>query len=136
MNESFEDELFTKIATALRTEFTSIFVVGEYVNAPSKFPAVYIVEQDNAVHRAGGDTSNIENYSDVMYQVDIYSNKNKGKKAECKAIAAFVDAQFAALGFTRTFMNPVPNMDDGTIYRITARFQAVVGNDNVIYRRA
>lgn len=135
MNVAFEDELFTRIATAIRTEFPGTFVVGEYVNAPSRFPAVYIVEQDNAVHRAGRDTANIENFSDVMYQVDIYSNKNKGKKAECKAIAAFVDAQFAALGFTRTVLTPVPNMDDGTIYRMTGRFQAVVGNDNMIYRR-
>lgn len=130
-----ENELFTKIATALRAEFSGIYVVGEYVNAPSKFPAVYIVEQDNTVNRMGRDTSGIENFADVMYQVDIYSNKNKGKKSECKAIAALVDEQFASLGFTRSFLNPVPNMDDATIYRMTGRWIATVSKDNEIYRR-
>ena len=130
-----ENELFTQIATALRTAFSGIYVVGEYVNAPSKFPAVYIVEQDNTVNRMGRDTSDIENFADVMYQVDIFSNKNKGKKAECKAIAAFVDEQFASIGFTRTFLNPVPNMDDGTIYRMTGRWVATVSKDREIYRR-
>ena len=130
-----ENELFTKIATALRSEFSGIYVVGEYINAPSKFPAVYIVEMDNTVNRAGRDSANVENFADVMYQVDIFSNKNKGKKSECKAIAAFVDAQFAALGFTRSYLNPVPNMDDATIYRMTGRWIATVSKDNVVYRR-
>lgn len=130
-----ENELFTKIATALRSEFSGIYVVGEYINAPSKFPAVYIVEMDNTVNRAGRDSANIENFADVMYQVDIFSNKNKGKKSECKAIAASVDAQFAALGFTRSYLNPVPNMDDATIYRMTGRWIATVSKDNVVYRR-
>ena len=130
-----ENELFTKIATAIRTEFPGAYVIGEYVNAPSKFPAVYIVEQDNTVNKATRDTSGIENFADVMYQVDIFSNKNKGKRAECKAIASLVDQQFASLGFTRTFLNPVPNIDDGTIYRMTGRWIATVSKDNEIYRR-
>ena len=130
-----ENELFTQIATVLRSAIDGVYVVGEYVNAPSRFPAVYIVEQDNTVNRMGRDTSNIENFADVMYQVDIYSNKNKGKKSECKAIAALVDEQFSALGFTRSFLNPVPNMDDATIYRMTGRWIATVSKDNVVYRR-
>ena len=135
MNPVFEDMLFTKIATAIRAEFSGAYVVGEYVNAPSKFPAVYIVEQDNTVNRATRDTSDIENFADVMYQVDIYSNKNKGKKAECKSIAAFIDGMFARMGFTRSFLNPVPNIDDGTIYRMTGRWIATVSKDNIVYRR-
>ena len=130
-----ENELFTKIATAIRAEFLGAYVVGEYVNAPPRFPAVYIVEQDNTVNRATRDTSCIENFADVMYQVDIYSNKNKGKKSECKAIAALVDEQFASLGFARSFLNPVPNIDDGTIYRMTGRWIATVSKDNSVYRR-
>ena len=135
MNPAFEDMLFTKIATALRAEYSGIYVVGEFVNAPSKFPAVYIVEMDNTVNRAGRDSGCIENFADVMYQVDIFSNKNKGKKAECKSIAAFIDGMFARMGFTRSFLNPVPNMDDGTIYRMTGRWIATVSKDNIVYRR-
>ena len=130
-----ENELFTEIATAVRAEFPGAYVVPEYVNAPSKFPAVYIVEMDNTVTRATRDTGGIENFADVMYQVDVFSNKNKGKKAECKASASFIDGMFAKFGFTRSFLNPVPNIDDGTIYRMTGRWIATVSKDNIIYRR-
>lgn len=132
---SVENQVFADVAAAVRAEFPDAFVVDEYVNAPKRFPTVYIVEQDNTVNRASRDTSNVENFADVMYQVDIYSNKNKGKKSECKAIAEIVDERFAALGFTRSFLNPVPNMDNATIYRMTGRWIATVSKHNVVYRR-
>lgn len=130
-----ENELFTKIATALRAEYSGIFVTGEYLNAPSRFPAVYIVEMSNTVNRNGRDTSGIENFADLMYQVDIFSNKNKGKKAECRSIAAYIDTMFANMGFTRSYLNPVPNIDDGTIYRVTGRWTATVSKDHTVFRR-
>ena len=132
---NIENELFTKIATALRTTYSGIYVTNEYVSQPPRFPAVFIVEQDNAVNRAYRDSSTIENFSDVMYQVDVYSNRNQGRHFEAKGIMAAIDDQFAALGFTRTFLSPVPNMHDATIYRMTARYTATVGRNNYIYNR-
>jgi len=41
----------------------------------------------------------------------------------------------AALGFTRIVLNPVPDMNDATIYRMVARYRAVVSRDEIIYRR-
>ena len=70
-----------------------------------------------------------------MYQVDVYSNLNKGKKVQAKAIASMIDVLFSVNGFTRTFSNPVQNLADPTIYRITARYNAVVSKDKVVYRR-
>lgn len=130
-----ENELYTEIANALRAEFPGIYVTQDYVNAPSRFPAAYISEMDNSVNRAGMDSGDVENFSDVMFQADIYSNKNRGGKAECKAIAAIIDAHFAARNFRRTYLNPTPNMDDGTIYRMTGRWVATVGKDKTVYRR-
>ena len=130
-----EFEMFTKVATALRNQFSGIYVAGEYVSKPSSFPAVYISEQSNTANRATRDSKSNENYADVMYQVDVYSNKNMGKKQEVKAIMAAVDEQFAALGFTRSFCNPTPNMDDATIYRMTGRWIATVNPDGVVYWR-
>lgn len=130
-----ENELFTTIASAFRDAYSNGYIAGEYVSQPPKFPAVSVVEMDNTVYQLGRDSAEIENFADVMYQVDVYSNRNIGKKAECKAIIALIDEQFARLGFTRTFLNPVQNMDDATIYRMTARYRAVVGKDQQIYRR-
>jgi hypothetical protein len=130
-----ESEVFTTIATVLRTAYSGIFVAGEYVPQPPKFPAASIVEMENAVHQSTTDSGAIENHAEVMYQVDVYSNRNQGKKAECKAIIATIDDEFSRLGFTRVFLNPVQNLNDATIYRMTGRYRAVIGKDNYVYRR-
>lgn len=130
-----ETEIFNTIATALRAKYPSIYVAGEYVRSPSSFPAVLIMEMDNAMYQRSQTTENSENHVSVMYEVNVYSNKSKGKKSECREIAAFVDSEFQKLGFTRTMLNPIPNMEDATVYRITGRYTAVVSKDKVVYRR-
>lgn len=130
-----ESEVFTDIATVVRAEYPKIYMTGEYVSTPSSFPCVSLLETDNAVYRNGRDSSNIENFVQVMYEVNVYSNKTSGKKSECKAILALIDEEMETLGFTRTLINHIPNEDDATIYRMVARYRAIVSKDNVIYRR-
>lgn len=130
-----ESQVFQKCADAFRAAYPNGYIAGEYVPQPPKFPAVFVVEMDNTVLERGIDSGEIENFADVMYQVDVYSNLNKGKKAQAKAIIALIDEQFAHLGFTRSFLNPIQNFNDATIYRMTARYRAVVGKDHYIYRR-
>jgi hypothetical protein len=129
-----ESELFTKIATVLRAAYDGIYVAPEYVPKPPRFPAVFIVEMDNSVLRSGADSQNIENFAEIVYEVNIFSDLHTGKKAQAKAIAALIDSQFAEMGFTRMMLNPVPNLNDATIYRVVGRYRAVVSKDQVIYR--
>ena len=130
-----ENELFTKVATALRAQFSGIFVTGEYVKAPSSFPCVMFVEMDNTPYRRTQTQADMENHATVMYEVNVYSNKTKGKKTECKAIIKVIDDMMLSLGFDRPFLNPIPNLEDATIYRMTARYIAIVSKDKVVYRR-
>ena len=116
---------FSIVSTALRAEFAGIFVSGEYVPTPPKFPAVSIVEADNRIATRYR-TTEIENGAIVMYEVNVYSNKVSGKKAEAKAVAAVLDNEFRKLGFSRTMKNQVPNMNDATIYRIVCRYEGVI----------
>lgn len=54
-----ESQIYTPIAEALRAQFPGILVSGEYVNAPTRFPYVSLVEQDNYTtdaHMDSGDT--------------------------------------------------------------------------------
>ena len=127
-----ENDIFTAVATALRTAHSGIFVTGEYVPVPPKFPAVSIVEADNRVVE-GLRTLNIENAARVMYECNVYSNKANGKKSEAKAIADTLDTAFASIGFTRTLKNQVPNFNDATIYRIVCRYEAIIDKDFWIY---
>jgi len=93
------------------------------VAQPPKFPAVSVVEMDNNVDERAMDNGNIENAVNVMYQVDVFSNLNKGKKAQAKAIIALIDEVLSQHRFVRTFCNPIQNMNDATIYRMTARYR-------------
>ena len=127
-----ENDVFTAVATVLRAAHVGIYVTGEYVPAPPKFPAVSIVESDNRIV-TNMRTLNIENAASVMYEVNVYSNKTAGKKAEAKAIASTIDSVFASIGFTRTMKNQVSNLNDASIYRIVCRYEAVVDKDLWIY---
>jgi hypothetical protein len=55
-----------------------------------------------------------------------------GKKAQAKAIIALIDQVLAQYRFIRTFCNPTQNMNDATIYRMTARYRRrITDQDNI-----
>ena len=130
-----ESELFSYVARRVREKYPDIFITGEYVKSPPSFPCVSLIENDNAVLRSTQTSNSHENHATVMYELNVYSNKTTGKKAECKAIASFIDEILMSLNFTRTMLNPIPNLDDATIYRMFGRYKAVVSKDSTIYRR-
>lgn len=130
-----EQEIFSEISAKVRAEFKGIFMTGEYVSAPSSFPCVSLVEIDNATFRNTQTQEQEENHVAVTYEVNIYSNKKTGKKAECKKIAAFIDGLLAKRNFTRMLLEPIPNTADATIYRMTGRYRAVIDKNHMIYRR-
>lgn len=130
-----ETSVFDTVAKAVRAEYPKIFMTGEYVKVPPKFPCVSLMEMDNQSYQRTEDSGSSENHVSVMYEVDVYSNKSVGKKSECKAIAALIDEQMLALGFARTMLQPIPNLDDATIYRMVGRYSAIISKDKVIYRR-
>lgn len=119
---TIENEMFTELASALHELDEDIYVSGEYVLAPPKFPAVTIEEADNYTAIRELDSST-DRYSIVMYEINIYTNKTVGKKSQAKEILATIDDVLTGRNFTRVSSTPVPNAD-GSIYRITARYRA------------
>lgn len=124
-----ETEIFDHVQRKVRSVYPGIYMTGEYVNAPSSFPCVSLEQKDNAVWRKSRDTTHGENHVTVMFELNVYSNKINGKKAECKAIAAVADEALKELGFTRMMLNPVPNLMDASVYRLTGRYRAIFGPD-------
>ena len=130
-----ENEIFTIMVNAVSKKYPGAYVVGEYVKSPARFPCISIVEIDNSAYDRTQSSYSLENHADVTYEVNIYSNKTSGKKSECKLIASLLDDEFAALGFSRTMLQPISNADDATIYRIVGRYRGVVSSDLKVYRR-
>ena len=129
-----ERQIYTPIADALRKQFKGISVSGEYVNAPPKFPYVSIVEQDNYMSANRLDSSEREKFSTVMYEVNVYSDKAGSKKSVCREIMGVIDEMLYKRNFTRISLSPVPNMENGTIYRLVARYRAETDGET-IYRK-
>lgn len=129
-----EPEVFDDVSKAVRNEYPNVYMTGEYVRVPPSFPCVSLIEADNQIYRNTRDSGHIENHVQVIYEVNVYSNKTTGKKTECKAIISLIDSRMESLGFTRTILTPVPNEQDG-IYRMVGRYRAIVSRDKTIYRR-
>ena len=132
---NIENEVFSAVAEAVRKVYPSVFISSEYIKTPSKFPFVSLIEMSNTAYDRTQTSGGLENHASLMYEVNVYSNKTSGKKSECKAIAALIDNELATLGFSRTMLQPIPNMDGATIYRMTGRYTAVISKDKAIYRR-
>jgi len=128
-----ENNVFDFVSKALKAAHSDVMVVGEYVETPAKFPAVTLVEADNRIVPSWRSCEKMENAVTVMYELNVYSNKTKGKRAEAKAIADTADAALQALGFMRIYRQQVPNLKDATIYRIVCRYNGtVIPNDDGI----
>lgn len=127
-----ENEVYTRIARVLRDKFPGINIAGEYVNAPSSFPHVSITQSDNSV--VSEQMTGSAEMAQVMFEINIYSNKADGRKTECKAIAKVIDDVMFRMNFKRMALTPIPNMEDATIYRIIARYRAMT-DGKYFYRR-
>ena len=130
-----ENEIFNEVSQKVREKYPNIFMTGEYVKSPSSFPCISLVEVDNSVYRNSQTSEGKENHVAVMYELNVYSNKTKGKKAECKEIIAFIDEMLTRFNFTRIMLEPIPNQDDATIYRMLGRYRAIISKNKTIYRR-
>lgn len=128
-----EFAIYNAVTTELKLIYPDIFATGDLSASPARFPAVSIVEINNSV-LSRARTDNIENAVSVAYEVNIYSNKTGYNKMEAKEILSVVDSSLQSLGFTRTFCNPVQNLEDRNIYRIVARYEAAIDKDFWIYQ--
>lgn len=128
-----EQDVFNSVASVLRNKFPDIFVSGEAVDSPAKFPAVTIIENDNSVYTKMS-TDNLENAVSLMYEVNVYTNEISHRKMKAKEIMSLICEEFEKIGFTRTACGPVTNFQDDRIYRMVARFTAKADKDFWIYQ--
>lgn len=127
-----ENEVYTRVARALRSHFERIDISGDYENAPSAFPHVSFYEADNSVDPRH--TSETEEMAQVTFTVEVFSNKVPGKKTEAKQIMNVIDAEMFSMNAERLTKLSVPNMNNTSIYRLVARYR-VLTDGTFFYRR-
>ena len=127
-----ENEVYTRVATALRSQFDRIDISGDYENVPSTFPYVGFWESDNSVDERR--TSDTKEMALVTFTVEVYSNKVPGKKTEAKRIMNAIDAEMFSMNAQRLSKLPLPYMNNTSIYRLVARYR-VLTDGTFFYRR-
>jgi hypothetical protein len=127
--------VFTNVATVVRDNHAGATVIGEYVRKPSKFPTVTLDEISNVMVDSLEDSSNEEKFAGVTYRLQVFSNKQNGKKAEAREIFATADAEMRRMGFRRVTYSTTPEIYKSTVYEITATYEAIVSWDGFVYVR-
>jgi hypothetical protein len=121
-----ENKVLNTVFDAVRAGFPTTSCYGEYVLVPSAFPCICIYESDSETYTYSNDEQLHEHQARVTYECNVYSDDADDKKQQAKAIADIVDRAMQSMLFVRTFRSQIPNQDR-TIYRVTLRWQAVVG---------
>lgn len=129
-----ESKIFTIIANAVKKSFPKAYVSGSYVNRPARFPHVSIIEKDNYDPSEMLDSRDTQRFADVVYEINVYSNKKGTAKSECREIMDAIGDVMYRMNFLRMSMSPVPNLENATIYRLVARYRARTDGSR-IYRR-
>jgi hypothetical protein len=131
----YANTVFTTVATAVRENHVGTTVIGEYTRKPSKFPTVTLDETQNIMVDRLEDSSNEEKFAGVAYRLQVFSNKQNGKKTEAREIFATADAEMRRMGFRRVSYTTTPEIYKSTVYEITATYEAIVSWDGYVYAR-
>ena len=127
------NETYTELVGKLALYDSSIKTSSMYVNMPTEFPFVSLEEIENSVYQNGMDDSEIENFTNIDMEVNIYT-QDPLRKSKANDILQVVDTFFKELGFIRMSKNNIQD-NTGTTYHIIARYSAVVSKDHIVYRR-
>ena len=114
------------------TVFNAVSLVREdahigkgYVQTLSEFPYIAVHEVDNAPYQSTDTDDSAENYTRVIYQVDVYSDKAGTARSECKELIALVDGIMQSMKFRRQRLNEPVNIER-TVFHQYARYSAIV----------
>ena len=116
------NRVITNIEIAGGSSIAKVTNTTDYT--PSKFPTVAVEQIDNA--DAARDLENSENGVYSVIQTQVFSNKSL---TAARSTMEIVCDAMRQMGYVRTFgPQPLLNMSDTKIYRLTARFRRFVGS--------
>ena len=129
-----ENEVNTLIYNAVYPSYPTTKFESGLNLSPSTFPCVCAEVVSDINRRTTSDSGSNERHANIDIEVNVLTNDVSGKKAAAKSILALIDRMMLAHGFDR--VTYLPNgLDNGTKYRVLARYEASVSENQTIYRR-
>lgn len=141
-----ENYIYTQLRNAVKAEYPDADFSSVYVNEPMSALHVSVEMRSNKEAWNTIDSSGLEQYADMMIEVNVYSTKPNTAKSEAKGVIQIISTIMKSMNFVRIFCSPVPNLDrgdrsaksnnnSGAVYRLLAQFEGTAGADNTFYRR-
>lgn len=130
-----ETEIFIEVEDALLEVYPDLYMLPSVTGDPAEFPAVVFYEADNSVVNRYRTQDTSDQRVQLMYEVQVYSNKAQGAKTETKQILKVIDEKMLAMGFSRIMSQQLTNLYQPSVARRIARYEAVADARGVIYRR-
>ncbi len=120
-----ESIVYNTLHAAIKTACPDCYISDLPPEMDAKFPFVTIREDSNRTYTKTQDNDLTEHHAIVVYELSVYSNKQTGRKQECKRILDVADREMQLMKFTRIQEHELPTLDR-TIMRMYARYEAVV----------
>lgn len=138
-----EELLFTELLKRLQAKYAwarngKVGFSNDWMRKPEQLPWVTFCEEDNRTEIRYHDTSNEENAARLTYQVDVWTNREPGRKKDGRRIIKAIDEELLAMGFRRTYLNNDPSLADASLYRYIGRYSTVAEQDGetlILYHR-
>lgn len=125
------NEVFTALATALRTQYSGIYVANERVYAPAKFPAVWAVEINSVAEKRSTTLSFDDEQRRSTFEIQTFSNLSNGGTNQAREIMEFCAATMRGMYYRVISLTPMDNADT-SIRRYVARFERIIGGGDTI----
>lgn len=123
--------LWRELKQAVQTEYPDLKIFPASTQSPAAFPCLTVEEYGNVpVHLDNGD----EMFSRISWRVQVFSNKQSGRRQEANAILNLVDQWLYAHNFTRRSRTEKPELYSSTICQMTATYDAEVDVNGYLYR--
>ena len=126
-----ENDVFDRVYASVSSLVPTGCFKSVYVPNPSKFPFATLMEMDNVTAQSHRSSSMTEEYATVTYEANVYAMD----KPTCRSVMSAIDQAMIGLNFARMSLQFIPNLADNTIFRYTARYQAVADATKTMYRR-
>ncbi len=127
---SRESEFFTRVKRAVQEKYPDAFLSTEFVNQPKTFPMVFFTEEMSTHENDRYYGTSEPLFMRVVYQAQVFTTGSRRKTQAAQIMAIIRDVMFR-YGFRERDNRLLPNLDDGSIARRVARWEAVIDTENV-----
>lgn len=129
-----ESYVFDTVSKAAKKKFSTLKTASWNSATEPEFPFAMIQQTDDYDVQSTLNSTHANEARRVTFEVNVYSDKANGRKAEAKSISAYIAQVFKSLGFVETAGgSPIDLTDEQNrhLARYMSRFEASVQNDEI-----